>query len=1051
MGAAWAAASRTSLGSAASRQSSRTEASAVEEDLPAPFAGSCVVDICSGRRAWVLGVSKTHCKVRFEPPPGAWTSDEQEKSEILPMERMRVWSARWDGFQRPSSENPNLKGGLRASENLGVVIAEDAFVGSRQLPTLPALLTCTAAPQALVPKPPSRRVPNVSLLRLVGSSSDSEEDLMTKRKKTAIKFNSNDPGDHDKEGQMLLNRFKKVAKARFGGSLGAAWHAVLDVRGAGRVGFQDFVRGGRALGFTGNYRKLWAALTVDCRPEDGGLIGFDTLDPQGAKILDEFRNFFIAQGMTLEDLWEQYLDADGSGRCLRDEFLTKMCELGWVASKARQLFRMLDVGGQQDLSLDELEIVGLPRRPVQRDLTGRELLQRQDQQARERVLSDFHGYLIKTFGSVVRGWRLGLDSDGDGKLRFTEFCIACKEFGFRGALKTLWRALDKKKVGYISLEDLDLEAKEQVDEFRSFLEDNYRTLDDVWERVFDVNGSGRCSMETFVEACHEKLQWPGNARRMFRWLDLHARGVLTIDQMEFLGMRRRVVNRPTAKQKIMERQAKDRAEAQAVLGRFKVYLTQRCGNLVRAWRHELDPDGDKRLQFTEFCASCRRIGFQGNLKALWMSLDSEDTGYICLEELDPDAVEHLEDFKMLLRIFFDDLDTSWYSTLDPDNSGRCSWEEFRTGCNMVGFRRGAQQLFKYLDLRGEGFLELEMLEVLELPRAAQREAAMKYALSSVNKTRDDFEEYLKAKFGSLVHAWRNVFCSSDVRGQFSEKVNVEEFCGKCREIGFAGHYPKLWAQLLIEGGSDMRNLADLCRCNFHAPTDDADAQRPKLLRRKSMKGIRPVSPSGHQPSQDGKDGKEKLPRRKTLTGQAVHPSLKEGESSAGESSVRQPVDDSLPMTKAKSAPHHGDGADASGAAVANTAAAKRARKAAAQHRAQVAALGYLTLRHLDPEVFTELNNFREFCAPKFETSDGTWRALLKECLETNFKARLWKVEFAQAVHMIGYTGDAQVIFDACDLIGQKTISAEELRFLQIGGELELDLGDDIRRVKTSHI
>merc|ERR1719230_2325137 len=63
---------------------------------------------------------------------------------------------------------------------------------------------------------------------------------------------------------------------------------------------------------------------------------------------------------------------------------------------------------------------------------------------------------------------------------------------------------------------------------------------------------------------------------------------------------------------------------------FKQLLETRFGNLVRAWRKGLDTSGDGKLSFTEFCNSCRAIGYTGNLKKLWNELDVDKSGFVSL-------------------------------------------------------------------------------------------------------------------------------------------------------------------------------------------------------------------------------------------------------------------------------------------------------------------------------------------------------------------------------------------------------------------------------------
>mmetsp|Transcript_59158 Transcript_59158/g.190272 ORF Transcript_59158/g.190272 Transcript_59158/m.190272 type:complete len:112 (+) Transcript_59158:117-452(+) len=67
--------------------------------------------------------------------------------------------------------------------------------------------------------------------------------------------------------------------------------------------------------------------------------------------------------------------------------------------------------------------------------------------------------------------------------------------------------------------------------------------------------------------------------------------------------------------------------------------------------------------------------------------------------------------------------------------------------------------------------------------------------------------------------------------------------------------------------------------------------------------------------------------------------------------------------------------------------------------------------------------FRSLCEEKFASIDGTWRALLQECLKSNFEAKLRKVEFTQAARMIGFRGNPDVVFEACDVDQEHSISA----------------------------
>lgn len=741
--------------------------------------GTAVVDVVSGRKACALGLTKTHIKVRFEASGVGWPPRlEEESTAIVPLARIRAWTPQWEG---------------RAGEGGALADLNGALV----LPAMGVPLSCSQQSRV-------REIPEHLHKGMAFALQD----------RICCAFDRVDGDCAD--GLRDLRNFRSLARTRCQGSLFAAWRTCLNPRGLLRLQYADFVRGGRSLGYTGNYRKLWTALmrTLPSGTDGECFLTFNMLDPKGAKMLTDFLILMEAQGLTLEEIWEKHLDPDGSGRCYVDDFTPCLVDLGFPYSEALSLFHMLDIGGQQDISFDELVMAGLQRRQVKVAVRSsiRELLQRRDEKAHGRLLSEFHGYMLHNYGSLVRAWRLGLDVENRGQLCFNEFCESCKRIGFRGRLRTLWKQLDSESVGYITLATLDPQTQAALDDLRSFLEENYRTIDDAWERVIDIRRAGRVARDAFVDASREKLGWQGDALRVFHCLDLTQSG-LTVDQMEFIGMRRRVIGTKSAKEKILERQAKDRKEADAMLANFCGFLVRSHGNLVRAWRRVMDPDGDGKLQFTEFCARCRDISFQGNLKALWLALDDDDTGIVELAELDPEGFVYLQEFERLLAIFFDDLDSAWYTMLDNDQSGRCSLDEFQDACHQLGYVRKSEQLYQYLDVTGIGFLTLDQLKVFSLQRARSKDECLRYVQDSGERTRNAFSSFLSMTYRcNIVVAWRRCMCSLPKDLHWTETFNAEEFCSRCRAVGFHGNYVPLWYELRngrhIEAA--QKDLAERC-------------------------------------------------------------------------------------------------------------------------------------------------------------------------------------------------------------------------------------------------
>lgn len=72
---------------------------------------------------------------------------------------------------------------------------------------------------------------------------------------------------------------------------------------------------------------------------------------------------------------------------------------------------------------------------------------------------------------------------------------------------------------------------------------------------------------------------------------------------------------------------KNEEERKARLIELKMTLTKRFGNLVRAWKY-LDRDLNGKLSFTEFAKICIDLNYRGNIKQLYKSFDTNNTGTV---------------------------------------------------------------------------------------------------------------------------------------------------------------------------------------------------------------------------------------------------------------------------------------------------------------------------------------------------------------------------------------------------------------------------------------
>ena len=78
------------------------------------------------------------------------------------------------------------------------------------------------------------------------------------------------------------------------------------------------------------------------------------------------------------------------------------------------------------------------------------------------------------YKNTPRAWRFVFDIDGSGKVSQSEFFSAAREkVNYRGNIVKLWRKLDDDSSGLIGLNEMDLEAFENIERFQTRCEEVY--------------------------------------------------------------------------------------------------------------------------------------------------------------------------------------------------------------------------------------------------------------------------------------------------------------------------------------------------------------------------------------------------------------------------------------------------------------------------------------------------------------------------------------------------------------------------------------------------
>lgn len=369
-----------------------------------------------------------------------------------------------------------------------------------------------------------------------------------------------------KDPRENLADFKRFLRQKHGGNLIRAWRQALTEGDAMLLHKGAFFKACVNLKWRTDVKGLWEELDRD----GSGTIGIEELDFRAAEELALFRQFVINKFQNATRTFAA-LDLDGNKNVSESEFMQALKEFGYE-SRDRLIFQALDRNGKKKINLEDIlfldqwkpmefllaranheaaesfkkklhdrfgsylrgwkmvldcdgsntcnweefrqackrlgfkhDVAGAWR-ALDSTMSGTISLSSVDP-ASSTVLLDFRNWAVKEFGSVKSMFTV-FDEDNSKSLSLKEFKRACRIYGFRGHLKSLFNILESTGSGGLTVEEvvfLDRWANltvEAVDDSKNDTMTGLPSIPDFPEPGGEIAnlGGAKCVAQTLEEA-----------------------------------------------------------------------------------------------------------------------------------------------------------------------------------------------------------------------------------------------------------------------------------------------------------------------------------------------------------------------------------------------------------------------------------------------------------------------------------------------------------------------------------------------------------------------
>eukprot|EP00931_Biecheleriopsis_adriatica_P024400 TRINITY_DN15214_c0_g1_i1.p1 TRINITY_DN15214_c0_g1~~TRINITY_DN15214_c0_g1_i1.p1 ORF type:complete len:787 (+),score=156.97 TRINITY_DN15214_c0_g1_i1:217-2361(+) len=344
-----------------------------------------------------------------------------------------------------------------------------------------------------------------------------------------------------------LLSFISLLRAKSEGSLMRSWRTLLDREGKLVVQRPDVVRAGIELGWRGDTNMLWGAIAG----EYDAVAPLEALGFKEARSLALFRRWALTNFNSIKGCWSKLLASDkvrkkerstsvikislkphdpyaGAPTIEKDHWHT-VCDKMHVgdAFDPSHIWSVLDWEAYGKLGYKDLKFLESwePSSWILEEIDENE-----SAMFKENLFTKYDG-------KAVKAWRQCLDGDGNGMCRYHEFVKAADRMKWEGNIARAWLGFDKRKLGFITLREIDEVVAEHLASFRRWCYFAHGGVAVAFEKL-DTDGSGNLAEEEFIEIVKE-AKFDGDAKEVWRALNpddvqyLTRAEVAWLDDLEF--------------------------------------------------------------------------------------------------------------------------------------------------------------------------------------------------------------------------------------------------------------------------------------------------------------------------------------------------------------------------------------------------------------------------------------------------------------------------------------------------------------------------------------